>query len=278
MSLIDVSSIHRRFIHTRTGQLHVREVGKRTGTPLIMLHAAPGSARMLQPLQEKCASLGQYVVAIDLPGMGDSAPLVGVDEPDIDAFAAPIADALADLSETPVDVYGTLSGVRIALALANQSPTRVRRVVLDGIGFPKPAEMDELLERYAPTFTPNINGTHLTDTFLLCRDQYLFYPWYARDAEHRRPNGLPSADALHIKTMESLKSATAFRPLIRAAFRYDCEAALKALKQPALVSADASTVRPDLSVLEFPPIEPLTCPPDVIAKRAAQIAAFLNHA
>jgi hypothetical protein len=133
-----------------------------------------------------------------------------------------------------------------------------------------------LLENYAPTFTPDINGTHFQTTFLLCRDQYLFYPWYARDAEHRRPTGLPTADALHFKTMESLKSGAGFRPLIRAAFRYDVAAALLALKQPALISADGSAVRADLPIIEFPPAEPLTCAPDLLDKRAAKISEFLS--
>jgi hypothetical protein len=119
-----------------------------------------------------------------------------------------------------------------------------------------------LLEHYAPTFTPDINGTHLQTTFLLCRDQYLFYPWHARDTEHRRTTGLRTALALHIKTMESLKSGAGFRPLIRplirAAFRYDVAAALSLLKLPALISADGSAVRADLPVIEFPPAEPFT--------------------
>jgi pimeloyl-ACP methyl ester carboxylesterase len=267
-------TLRRRFYDVATGQLHARAGGGSPDAPLVMLHAAPGSARMLVPLAERIAA-HRRVIAIDLPGMGDSSPLAKMDEPTIDDFARPIQEALSHIADGPVDVYGTLSGVRVALALANRPASKVRRVVLDGVGFPKPAEMDELLERYAPPFTPHINGTHFTDTFLLCRDQYLFYPWYARDAEHRRPNGLPSAEALHIKAMESLKSAEAFRPLIRAAFRYDCEAALKALTQPALVSADAGAVRPDLPVLEFPPAEPLTCAEDLLDKRAARIAAFL---
>jgi hypothetical protein len=153
----------------------------------------------------------------------------------------------------------------------------VRKLVLDGIGIPKPEQLPELLEDYAPTFMPDINGTHLQASFLLCRDQYLFYPWYARDAEHRRPTGLPTAAALHTKTMESLKSGVGFRPLIRAAFRYDVATALSALKQSALISADGSVVRADLPVIDFPPVEPLTCAPDLLDKRAARILEFLNN-
>jgi len=211
----------RLFIETSKGQLHARS---HTGDPpfatppLVMLHAAPGSALMLSNLQVR---FKQRSLAIDLPGMGDSDPL----------------------------------------------PIRADK---------ESEQLDELLADYAPDFTPDINGNHLMNTFQLCRDQYLFYPWYARDAEHRRPTGLPSAAALHTKVMESLKSAVAFRPLIRAAFRYDCAAALAALKQPALITADGSAVRGDLPLLEFPPAEPLTCAPDLLDKRAARIAAFLD--
>jgi pimeloyl-ACP methyl ester carboxylesterase len=261
-----------------SGQLHVREGNVHTvinAPPLIMLHAAPGSALMLSRLQEKFA---QCSYAIDLPGMGDSDALNHAQEPTIADYTEVIAAGInkhIPASPTGIDVYGTLSGVRVALALCNHSDVKVRRVILDGIGIPKPEQMTELLEAYAPPFVADINGNHLLNTFMLCRDQYLFYPWYARDAEHRRPTGLPSATALHAKTMESLKSAAAFRPLIRAAFREDVESALRNLKQLALISADASAVRPDYPVLEYPPVEPLTCSPDLLDKRAVAMMAFL---
>jgi pimeloyl-ACP methyl ester carboxylesterase len=270
----------RGFVDTAFGQVHVRMQAASGTTPLVMLHAAPGSALMLAPLQ---ARLAATTYAFDLPGMGDSdslaerlADLVAKTdgEPSIADFTRPIQAAIDALNLSQYDVYGTLSGVRVALELASVD-RRVRRVVLDGIGIPKPEQLSELLETYAPTFQPDINGNHLLNTFLLCRDQYLFYPWYARDAEHRRPTGLPAPELLHLKTMEALKSAAAFRPLIRAAFRYDCAAALAALRQPALISADGASVRPDLPVLEFPPAEPLTCPEPLLAQRAARINAFL---
>ena len=52
----------------------------------------------------------------------------------------------------------------------------MRRVILDGIGIPKPEQFEELLEAYAPPLAIDINGNHFLNTFLLCRDQYLFYP------------------------------------------------------------------------------------------------------
>ncbi len=268
--------MRRRFVDFSQGQLHYREHGE-GGVPLIMLHAAPGSARMLLPLQER---LTQRTLAFDLPGMGDSdafvIPFPASRELVMADFAAAVAEGVAALGLQQFDIYGTLSGVRVALELAENPALNVRRVVLDGIGLPKPEQLAELLEDYAPPFVPDINGNHFLNTFQLCRDQYLFYPWYARDAEHRRPTGLPSAEALHIKTMESLKSAAVFRSLIRAAFRYPVEGKLKALKQPALISADGAAVRPDYAVLTEPPVEPLTAAIENLNKRAAQITKFLT--
>jgi pimeloyl-ACP methyl ester carboxylesterase len=271
--------MRRRFIDfpDGTGQLHVREhtpAGNEGKTPLVLLHAAPGSALMLAPLQERFA---RPTIAIDLPGMGDSSPLEALDrDAAITDFTAPVAVGLATLGFKAFDVYATLSGVRVALELATTTSLPIRKLILDGIGLPRADQLGELLEHYAPAFVPDINGTHLLNTFLLCRDQYLFYPWYARDAEHRRPNGLPNAEALHVKTMEALKSAAAFRPLIHAAFRYDCAAKLKALKQPALISGDGAAVRPDYPVLTEPPAEPLTATSENLDKRAAQMNAFLD--
>lgn len=268
--------MRRRFLDFPHGQLHAREHGHiGDAIPLLMLHAAPGSALMLGRLQQRITA---PTIAIDLPGMGDSDPMPASDAPETEIadYADAVASAMDDIAV--MDVYGTLSGVRVALELAHRLPSRVRRVVLDGIGIPKPEQLPELLADYAPAFMPDINGTQFQNTFMLCRDQYLFYPWYARDTEHRRPNGLPGIDALHTKTMESLKSAKGFRPLIRAAFRYDVATQLKTLIQPALISSDGSTLRPDYKLLTEPPQEPLTATDDNLRKRAAQINAFLSAA
>jgi pimeloyl-ACP methyl ester carboxylesterase len=266
--------IRRRFVEVSFGQMHVRE---REGmdTPLMMLHAAPGSALMLGPLQRRLRS---PTFALDLPGMGDSDSLpAGNVEPNGEIYTAAVLEAIAALGLEEVDVYGTLSGVRVALALAHTSRVKVRRVILDGIGIPKAEELPDLLENYAPAFDVDINGTHLQTIFQLCRDQYLFYPWNMRDAAHRRPTGLPSAAALHTKALEAIKSMNGFRPLIRAAFRYPVKEQLATLSQPALISADGSAIRPDLPLLTEPPAEPLTAGNENLDARAAQINAFLGH-
>ena len=54
----------------------------------------------------------------------------------------------------------------------------------------------------------------------MMRDHSLFYPWFARDADHRLQLDMPSADALHEATVELLKGFRTFHFSFRAAFRY----------------------------------------------------------
>jgi pimeloyl-ACP methyl ester carboxylesterase len=270
--------MRRRFVDCPAGQVHLWSHPGR-GVPVLMLHAAPGSARMLGPLQTR---LHAPSIALDLPGMGDSDPLHERDdkrEAEIDDYVDVVFATMDALELEVCDLYGTLSGVRVALGLARRGSdgrcVRVRRVVLDGIGVPKPDELKGLLAHYAPEFVPDINGTQLMDVFMMCRDQYLFYPWNTRDAAHRRPTGLPTPMQLHTKVMEALKSAAGFRPLIRAAFRYPVGEALTTLSQPALISADGALFRPDYPVLTEPPSEPISATEENLARRAAQINQFL---
>jgi pimeloyl-ACP methyl ester carboxylesterase len=67
--------IRRGFADVAEGQVHYREAGQSAqgGLPLLMLHASPGSAKLLEPLM---GELGRRrrVVATDTLGNGDSSP------------------------------------------------------------------------------------------------------------------------------------------------------------------------------------------------------------
>ena len=143
--------MQRSFIAFNQGQLHCwchgdgSSSGSSPSVPLIMLHAAPGSARMLVPLQERLGHLGQRTISIDLPGMGDSDAINLPDgrEPEIADYADAIQQGINTLKLDQYDIYGTLSGVRAALELANRAGSKVRRVILDGIGIPKPDDLPD---------------------------------------------------------------------------------------------------------------------------------------
>jgi pimeloyl-ACP methyl ester carboxylesterase len=216
------------------GQIHYREAGRGRGRPLVLIHASPGSSLMLAPI---VAAFGttRHAVAPDTAGNGDSA--VDLPEtPDIAAFARHHLAALDALGLYRFDLYGTHTGASIAAEIALTAPTRVRRLILDGVGLYTTAEQAEMLARYAPAMRPDQQAQYLMWAWHFVRDTYVFWPWYATDAAHRRPLGLPPAEALHDKLVEVLKSLTTYHKSYRAAFGYDKRARFPQLAVPTLAA------------------------------------------
>ncbi|MFC7208558.1 alpha/beta fold hydrolase [Comamonas endophytica] len=134
------------------------------------------------------------------------------------------------------DLYGTHTGASIASEIAIAQPQRVRALVLDGIGLYAEDEQAELLAHYVPRVEIDQNGSQIHLLWTFVRDAYLFWPWYRKDAAHRRPTGLPGADALHDKFVEVLKAARSFHLPYRAALGHDKRARLPLLAVPTLLT------------------------------------------
>ncbi|WP_044564184.1 alpha/beta hydrolase [Azospirillum sp. B4] len=228
-----VPAIRRGFVDTSFGQVHYRTIGD--GPVLIMHHASPGSAKQLEGLMRLLAAEFR-VVAFDTPGNGDSSPL-SIATPTIADLAAGLLQAVVDLGIEQAVVYGSHTGANIAMELAIAAPGIVRKVVLDGIAVFSPEQQADYLKRYALPFTADLDGAYLMRCFMFCRDQYLFFPWFARDREHRRANGLGTPQALHNWVLEVLKANDTYPLSYRAAFAYDPPARIGLVGQPILALA-----------------------------------------
>ncbi|MBM3524944.1 MAG: alpha/beta fold hydrolase, partial [Alphaproteobacteria bacterium] len=189
------SEPRRRFIDVPDGQVHYWESGPAEGRPVVMLHASPGSGRMLRPLMRAFAP-HRRVIALDTRGNGDSSPLAA-ETPDITDFARATLAVLDALRLPVVDLYGTHTGASIATELAILTPTRVRRVILESMGLWDSARQAEHLAKNAPDIEPDLTGAQFHWAWHYVRDQHLFWPWYERSAEARLARGLPDATALH---------------------------------------------------------------------------------
>jgi pimeloyl-ACP methyl ester carboxylesterase len=124
--------VRRAYFDCRFGQLHVHYAipaggGFDEATALLCIAGAPGTGRFFRPL---LAPLGRdrCVYAPDLPGCGESDGLAP------HASSADIAVVLGDLLDSmqvrQFDLLAHESGVAIALALAQQRPHQVGRIVL----------------------------------------------------------------------------------------------------------------------------------------------------
>jgi pimeloyl-ACP methyl ester carboxylesterase len=233
--------VRRGFVDVQEGQVHFRHAGLHLlgrVRPLVMLHASPGSARMLEPL---IAAMGvtRPVIAPDTLGNGDSsAPSGG--QPEIPYYADAHARAIEALGIEDYDLYGSHTGGNLAIELAVTHPARVKSLILDGISLYTRAEREDMLQHYAPDVRIDAQGSQLQYIWTFVRDAYLFWPWYRREAAARRPLGLPDPGALHDKVIEVLKAVRTYPLSYRAAIRYEKEARLPLIRVPLLFACARS--------------------------------------
>jgi pimeloyl-ACP methyl ester carboxylesterase len=233
MNSSNSSTVRRAFVDVPFGQMHYRHAG--SGPTLVLFHASPGSSKQLEPLIALLAK-DFHVLAPDTPGNGDSSALP-VPAPSISDYTQAMIEFLDALDLDMAHVYGTHTGACLASELALLVPSRVDKLIQDGVVIFSPQEREELIANYARPFEPNLNGTHLMDAFMFCRDQFIFFPWYANDKEHMRDAGLPSPEPLHAWVVEVLKAATTYHLAYRAAFAYPADQRLPLVKQPVLCVA-----------------------------------------
>lgn len=105
-----------------TPELETYTLREGLGTPLVLLHAFPVDHRMWTDVVEALPE-DQSVVAVDLPGMGQSPD--GPQPPTIEAAADATAAALTRAGITRAVVAGLSMGGYVALALAEREPELV---------------------------------------------------------------------------------------------------------------------------------------------------------
>lgn len=232
-----VAAVRRGFVDAGRGQIHYRRAGAGAGVPLVMLHQASGSSRMMVPMMPRLAA-ERPVYALDVPGNGDSDPLKG--EPDMAAFGAAVLTAIDALGLERFALYGFHAGGSVALEIALAAPGRIAALILDSLGLYGVEEGEAMARRYPPGIVKDSHGGHFLKLFHYVRDTYLFWPWYDTSAEGRRAIALPPVEELHEKTVEVIKAMDSFEAYYRAAFRHRKEPLLRRLAVPTLVVAGRS--------------------------------------
>ena len=91
------------------------------GPPLVLLHPLGSSRRVWDPVLPALAA-HHDVIAVDLPGFGDSPPLPPDVEPSPAVLGAAVAGLLDDLGVTTPHLAGNSLGGWVALELADLRP------------------------------------------------------------------------------------------------------------------------------------------------------------
>lgn len=273
--------IDRAFVRLDEGLVHYRSVGPlQPGglRPLYLAHGGPGSSLSMVPLMPGLAA-SRFVLAPDMLGNGDSAPPPRADMR-IQDYADAAVRLLDRLGIDRVDFYGSHTGAQIGCALAAHWPDRVGRLILDGLPlFPDDLKA-RLLQDYAPALAPDDEGGHLLWVWRFYRNQFLYFPHFMTDPDHRLDNPPPAAGALHAGVVEVLKALGTYRIAYQAAFAQDVHGLLQCAAVPVLLMAavrDPLRVYLDEAAALLPAAEKLLLPQTATADdKVAAILRFLG--
>lgn len=122
-----VTMVGGRILQLPSGSVQVVETGPKDGKPIVLLHCYTCSSRWWDGMVPDLAAKNR-VIRIDLRGHGGSEkPSSGYA---IEEQAALVAAALAELNVKRATVVGHSLGADVSVALAQQSPELVRRMVV----------------------------------------------------------------------------------------------------------------------------------------------------
>ena len=114
-------------VETPMGSLATLEAG--TGDPLVMLHGLGATKASFVPTIAALASEERRMIAVDLPGFGDSVKPLGA-RYHAPFFARSVVGLLDALELDRPDVLGHSMGGRVAIDMGIRHPDRVARLVL----------------------------------------------------------------------------------------------------------------------------------------------------
>lgn len=162
--------------------MDMHHIRRGAGKPLLLIHGIGSSWRSWQLIIDALVDAGREVIAVDLPGHGDTPPLAG------EVSIATLADAVTDFLKTHgllgIDVVGSSMGARLVLELARRSGVVGAVVSLDPGGFWRGWEIPFFyysiaasvrLVRLLQPVMPAITGNPIGRTMLL--PQFSAHPW-----------------------------------------------------------------------------------------------------
>lgn len=162
--------------------MEMHHVRRGTGKPLLLIHGLGGSWRSWQTILDPLAA-EREVIAVDLPGHGDTPPLSG--ETSIRSLADSLAGFVKENNLNGVDVVGSSMGARLVLELARRGGVVGGVVSLDPGGFWQgwqipyfyhsinlSIKLVRLLQPLMPALTGNVLGRSLLFA------QFSARPWH----------------------------------------------------------------------------------------------------
>jgi pimeloyl-ACP methyl ester carboxylesterase len=233
------AGLSRTFVPVSGGELHAQVSLEGPGRPVVVLHDPAGTSELVLPFAAPLCG-GRPVLALDLPGNGESDDTLGTPEPSSATYARVVGEALDSLGFDEVDLIGRYSGGPIGMELSFRQPGRVRHLVQAGITVYEPDEARRLLASYTPSIEPQDDGGHLLRAWHIMKSQALYWPWFdqSRSGVIR---GEPQLEAalIHRRVVDLLKCGDRYRQAYAALWTYPLAERLGLIDVPTLLCAPA---------------------------------------
>lgn len=227
--------LHQETLSVPGGQLRLRRNDEARGRTVLVLHDAIGSSDSSADIARSLIGK-RPVLALDLPGHGESDDTFGRSRVTIEAHAKAVRAALKALKISTCDVVGVGSGSLVALELAALAPKVVRRLVLTDLPYLSKAQQTQLRDN-APKYEVDWYGGHLLQAWHFVRDQGLFFPWFQRVPEGAlRPAHVDTA-SVHSRVVDFVKAPQRTLATYLAQFSYPLRKKLAKAKVAMLLGA-----------------------------------------
>lgn len=266
----------RGYVSLPHGQVHMRRLGNGHKRPVLLLHEVPGSSAQMRPLMQELAR-DRPVIALDLPGIGESDALPN---PDVLAHRGLLVGVLDALGVANVDVVAEFTASPFAVELARTAANRVHRLVLDGVLQLTASERRSLWKNYCPGIRPSWDGSHLYSLWHRLRDQELSWPWYERSKSAvRRREPEIGAERLQATLLDLMKQLDHYGEACLAAVDFSMKDVLEQVTQRVLLPQAADDVRYQWTrkVARRLPEGEVAARPPAVADRARQYAASFDR-
>lgn len=208
------------------GQLRIARNDEGKGRTVLVQHDAIGSSDTVASLAS--GFIGKRpVIAIDLPGHGESERKVVGEDITVAALSKAVHDAAKRLDLKEYDFVGLRGGGVIGLELAAQTRA-IRHLVMIDVPYFDDAVRKELRKHQTPDIQPNWHGGYLLESWHMLRDQRLFWPWYER-SKAAAIKGEPQVDPEDInrEVLELFRSKDMWRETGQAQLAYPLKRALR---------------------------------------------------
>ena len=265
-----------RFVDIGGTQVLVRSQGDLAGAqaPVLIVHHTPGSSWLYRSLIDELGA-AVPVIAIDLPGHGESEPRPGNPQT-VATWTDTVAAVLDRLSISRVHALGHNGGAAVALELAVSRPQRVASLLLDSPFFLSDTDRTLFQSHPVPSLELDQEGVHLLRAWHHLRDAELWWPWFRREKAFQSPR--PSRldpEALNERAREVLKQPGSYRAAWRSVVHYPWQSRLAACVQPRVVMAESNDLASHLieAVAKAANARALRCEP---GHKAATVLRFLD--